>query len=125
MDDRLRKEAGRAGEAAALAYLQRAGLQLLLRNFRCKSGEIDLVMLDGTTLALVEVRYRSSEQFGGAAASVTWRKQHRLIHAAEYLLLAHSELRRYPARFDVVAISTAPQYTIDWIKGAFNAGNDG
>ena len=78
MDDRLRKEAGRAGEAAALAHLEQAGLQLVLRNFRCKRGEIDLVMLDGATLVLVEVRYRSSEQFGGAAASVTWRKQRRL-----------------------------------------------
>jgi putative endonuclease len=125
MDDRQRKEAGRAGEAAALAYLQRAGLQLVLRNFRCKAGEIDLVMLDGRTLALVEVRYRASEQFGGAAASVTWRKQRRLAHAAEYLLLAHRELRRYPARFDVVALSAAPEYEVEWIKSAFNAGNDG
>ena len=82
MDDRLRKEAGRAGEAAALAYLEQAGLQLVTRNFRCKRGEIDLVMLDGATLVLVEVRYRSSEQFGGAAASVTWRKQRRLANAA-------------------------------------------
>jgi len=119
MDDRLRKEAGRAGEAAALEYLQRAGLQLVLRNFRCKGGEIDLVMLDGTTLALVEVRYRSSEKFGGAAASVTWRKQLRLAIAAEYLLLARHELRRYPARFDVVAISAAPEYKINWIRNAF------
>ena len=121
MDDRLRKEAGRAGEATALAYLQKAGLQLVLRNFRCKAGEIDLVMRDGATLALVEVRYRSSEQFGGAAASVTWRKQRRLTYAAEYLLLAHPELRRYPARFDVVAISAAPQRRVEWIKSAFNA----
>lgn len=119
MDDRLRKEAGRAGETAALEHLQRAGLRLVLRNFRCKGGEIDLVMLDGATLVLVEVRYRSSEQFGGAAASVTWRKQRRLANAAEYLLLAHRELRRYPARFDVVAIAAAPEYRINWIKHAF------
>jgi putative endonuclease len=119
MDDRLRKEAGRAGEAAALDHLQRAGLQLVLRNFSCKGGEIDLVMLDGATLVFVEVRYRSSEQFGGAAASVTWRKQRKLANTAEYLLLAHRELRRYPARFDVVAISAAPEYRINWIKHAF------
>ena len=117
MDDRLRKEAGRAAEAAALAHLERAGLQLVLRNFRCKGGEIDLVMLDAATLVFVEVRYRANEQFGGAAASVTWRKQRRLANAAEYLLLARQELRRYPARFDVVAISAAQQ--IDWIKNAF------
>lgn len=124
MDDRLRKEAGRTGETAALAYLERAGLQLVTRNFRCKGGEIDLVMLDGATLVLVEVRYRSSEQFGGAAASVTWRKQRKLANAAEYLLLAHQELRRYAARFDVVAISAAREaeadsIRIDWIKSAF------
>ncbi|HJY38015.1 MAG TPA: YraN family protein [Steroidobacteraceae bacterium] len=119
MDDRQRKEAGRTGEATALAHLQSAGLQLVLRNFRCKAGELDLVMLDGATLVLVEVRYRSSERFGGAAASVTWRKQRRLANAAAYLLLAHPELRRYPARFDVVAISAAPQCRIDWIRSAF------
>src|ERR1044072_7406689 len=113
MDDRLRKAAGRAGEATALAYLQRAGLQLVVRNFRCKAGEIDLVMLEGATLALVEVGYRSSDRFGGAAASVTWRKQRRLANAAEYLLLAHQELCRYPARFDVVAISAAPQRRLE------------
>ena len=63
MDDRQRKEAGRAGEAAgARRICKQAGLQLVLRNFRCKRGEIDLVMLDGATLVLVEVRYRSSEQ---------------------------------------------------------------
>ena len=119
MDDRQRKEAGRTGEATALAHLQRAGLQLLLRNFRCKAGEIDLVMLEGATLVLVEVRYRSSQRFGGAAASVTWRKQRRLANAASYLLLVHPHLRRYPARFDVVAISAAPECRIDWIRSAF------
>jgi putative endonuclease len=118
MDDRLRKEAGRAGEATALAYLEKAGLRLLMRNFRCRAGEIDLVMLDGPTLVLVEVRYRASDEYGGAAASVTWRKQRRLVRAAEYLLLAHQELRRHAARFDVVAIS-APERRIDWIKSAF------
>jgi putative endonuclease len=81
-------------------------------------------MLDEATLVFVEVRYRSSEQFGGAAASVTWRKQRRLANAAQYLLLTRQELRRYPARFDVVAISAAPTRPsgvnkVDWIKNAF------
>ena len=77
MDDRERKEAGAEGESAALAHLQRAGLKLIARNYRCKAGEIDLIMLDGGTLALIEVRYRSTLDYGGAAASVTWRKQRR------------------------------------------------
>jgi putative endonuclease len=117
MDDRQRKQAGLAGEEQALAHLQSAGLQLVLRNFRCKAGELDLVMLDGATLVLVEVRYRADDRFGGAAASVGWQKQQRLATAAEYLLLAQPELRRYPARFDVVAIAAGRP--IDWIKGAF------
>jgi putative endonuclease len=118
MDDHDRKEAGNAGERAALAYLQNAGLKLLLRNFRCRSGEIDLVMMDGATLVLVEVRYRSSIRFGGAAASVTWRKQRRLVNAADHLLLRRADLRRLPARFDVIAIGPDE---IEWIKGAFQA----
>jgi putative endonuclease len=120
MDDRQRKQAGLAGEAAALAYLENAGLQLVVRNFRCKAGEIDLVMLESSTLVLVEVRYRGSDQFGGAAASVTWQKQRRLATAAEYLLRARQDLRRYPARFDVVAISPdADGRKVDWIRAAF------
>lgn len=118
-----RKEAGGAGEAEALKQLQARGLKLVLRNHRCRMGEIDLVMLDGNTLTLIEVRYRADDSFGGAAASVTARKQRRLIAAARHLLATRSDLRRYPARFDVVALSpdTAGKLQFDWIKGAFNA----
>jgi putative endonuclease len=120
MDDRERKEAGSEGEHAALQHLQRSGLKLIARNYRCKAGEIDLVMLDGAVLALIEVRYRGTSAFGGAAASVTWRKQRRIITAARHLLLTRADLRRYPARFDVVAITSGlrgPE--IRWIKAAF------
>lgn len=113
-----RTEAGNEAEDTALAYLKQAGLKLVQRNYRGRGGEIDLVMLDGETLALIEVRYRSSEQFGGAAASVTYRKQRRIINATRHLLLTRQELRRYPARFDVVAIS-ALRRDVQWIKGAF------
>jgi putative endonuclease len=120
MDDRQRKEAGHAAESAALAHLSDAGLDLITRNYRCKAGEIDLVMLDGAILVLIEVRYRAGADFGGAAASVTWRKQHRLANAAHHLLLTQRELRRYPARFDVIAISPAAHgLAIEWIKNAF------
>jgi putative endonuclease len=120
MDDRERKEAGAQGESAALAHLQRAGLKLIARNYRCKAGEIDLIMLDGGTLALIEVRYRSTLDYGGAAASVTWRKQRRIITAARHLLLTRHDLRRYPARFDVVGISPGNRGDrFEWIKAAF------
>jgi putative endonuclease len=120
MDDRYRKAAGVAAEERALRYLLEQGLRLIARNYRCRLGEIDLVMLDDATLALVEVRYRSREDFGGAIASVTWRKQRSLICAAKHLLATRQELRRFAARFDVVALDGArdcPQ--IRWIRNAF------
>ncbi len=120
MDDRRRKEAGTSGEAIALAFLQSRGLDLIERNYRCRGGEIDLIMLQQKTLVLVEVRFRSTTDFGGGAASVTWHKQRRLIVAARHLLMKRADLRRYPARFDVVAVSPGahgPQ--IDWIRNAF------
>jgi putative endonuclease len=120
MDDRERKAIGLLGEELALAHLVAHGLTLLTRNYRCKLGELDLVMLDGNTLVLVEVRTRARNEYGGAAASVDWAKQRRLVLAAEHLLMRRAELRRYPARFDVVAITTGnPKAKVDWIKSAF------
>ncbi|MFX7820786.1 YraN family protein, partial [Acinetobacter baumannii] len=74
------------GEDAALVYLQQQGLRLLERNWRCKAGEIDLIMQDDATLVFVEVRRRKNDRFGGAAASVTWHKQQKLIRAAQWYL---------------------------------------
>lgn len=121
MDDRYRKEAGSDAEDAALAHLAAHGLELVLRNYRCRSGEIDLVMTEGATLVLIEVRYRASSRFGGAPASVTWRKQRRIVSAARHLLATHGELARRPARFDVVGCSrSARGMEIDWIRNAFS-----
>lgn len=130
--DRHRKRSGQRAEEAALAHLQAAGLRLLLRNYRCKAGEIDLVLMDGPVLVLTEVRYRASSSYGGPAASVTWRKQRRLTRTARHLLMTRPELRRHPLRFDVVAIgassassrggaATQPACAIDWIRNAFIA----
>ena len=115
-----RTDAGNEAEDSALAYLKTAGLKLIHRNYRCKAGELDLVMLDGQILVLVEVRYRSSDQYGGAAASITIKKQRRIINAARHLLTTRPELRRYPARFDVIAMSSMGGEHVQWIKGAFS-----
>lgn len=119
MDDQQRKQAGSLAEELALKHLRTHGLKLVTRNYRCRAGEIDLVMLDGVTLALIEVRYRSSSEFGGAAASVTPQKRKRLILAAKQLLVTRTELRRYAARFDVVAIGGPSSGNIEWIRAAF------
>jgi len=91
---------GRRGEDAALRHLESAGLRLLERNYRCRGGEIDLVMQEGSTLVLVEVRLRSSGDFGGAAAAVDWRKCARLRRAA----LALTGEEAGPVRMDVIAM---------------------
>ncbi len=120
MDKRYRKDAGDLGEQLALAHLQTAGLKLLLRNYRCTGGEIDLVMSEGRTLVLVEVRLRSDRSFGGAAASVDAHKQQRLIRAAQHLLQTHPQYRQLRARFDLVAIDGSDAARqVDWIKDAF------
>lgn len=119
---RSRREAGNFREDQALAYLQSAGLTLFMRNYSCRTGEIDLVMREGNVLVLVEVRYRRNSDFGGAAASVNMRKQQRLFSAARHLLHTHAALRNFPARFDIVAIeSDGTDPRINWIKDAFRA----
>lgn len=113
---------GRRGEDLALQYLEARGLRLLERNYRCKGGEIDLVMLDGATLALIEVRSRSSADYGGAAASVGAGKQRRFTLAARHLVLTRPEFRKLAARFDVVAVDRAEgsgEAVVTWVKDAF------
>lgn len=113
---------GEQAEDHALAYLQAQGLALVERNYRCRGGEIDLIMRDGDKLVFVEVRYRADNQrFGGALASVGTRKQARLIIAASHYLMAKRIDR--PTRFDVAAVSSGQgKLAIQWIKDAFQAG---
>jgi putative endonuclease len=116
-----RQEVGRQAEERAAGYLRARGLEPVLANHRCRFGEIDLVMREGATLVVVEVRKRASRNFGGAAASVTRSKQRRIVRATRHLLLTHPELRRYPIRFDVVTLEPADSAErIEWLRGAFS-----
>lgn len=113
--------AGRAAEDAACRHLQAAGYSILLRNFRARCGELDVVALDGTALAVVEVRYRASRRFGGGAASITWRKRQRLVRATLALLAARRDLARLPVRFDVVEVEGEPtEARCRLMRGAFS-----
>ena len=115
---------GRTGEDAALRYLEARGLELLERNYRCRGGEIDLVMLEGRTLVLVEVRSRTGTTHGSAASTVGSRKQRRFTLAARHLMLTRPQYRRLAARFDVVAIDPAPgggPARLTWIRDAFRS----
>ena len=111
-----RQQIGRAAEDAAAAFLESQGLLVLFRNFRRRAGELDIVARDSSTLIIVEVRTRSTNAFGGAAASVDFRKQAKLRRAAALLLQQRRDLAGLRVRFDVVAKSPAG---LEWIKHAF------
>jgi putative endonuclease len=113
-----RQRDGAAAEDLAAAYLERHGLAILARNYRCRGGEVDLVARDGATLVFVEVRYRRSAAFGGAAASVDARKQARILHAARHYLGARDDVA---CRCDVLALDALEPARIEWIKDAFGA----
>lgn len=107
---------GEAAEALAADFLQRRGLVILARNYRCRFGEIDLVARNGEMLVFVEVRARRSEAFGGAAGSITAAKRRRLVAAARHYLATHRVDRA--CRFDVVLVRGAEQQ-VEWLPDAF------
>lgn len=97
-------------------FLERRGLKIVTRNYRCRFGEIDLVAESGATLVFVEVRARASGAYGGAAESITGAKRRRLIAAARHYLAARRERRA--CRFDVVLL-TGSRTEPEWIANAF------
>ena len=119
----LKALAGQAAEERALAYLEARGFTLVERNFRCRLGEIDLVMLHGTHLVFVEVRSRTN-RFVSAAESVNFRKQQKLARTAGFFLLRRPAFQHHPVRFDVVALDgpSPDRYAIQWLRDAFRPG---
>jgi putative endonuclease len=111
---------GAAAESLACAHLQRAGLKLVTRNYRCPPGEIDLIMDERGTLVFVEVRYRRSSRHGSPAESVDARKRARITAAAQHYLLGRAHDGE--CRFDVVAVSGATPPQLEWLRNAFDAG---
>lgn len=118
-----RRQRGDQAEQAAESWLNRQGLITLARNWQCRMGEIDLIMREEDILVFVEVRFRSGQQHGGAAASVDPRKQRRLVAAARHYLRLRPEAAQYRCRFDVIAATPTDKggYDMNWIAGAFYA----
>ncbi|MDX2217955.1 MAG: YraN family protein [Burkholderiales bacterium] len=108
---------GAQAEALAERFLIRKGLKLIQRNFRCRGGEIDLIMQDASGLVFVEVRLRTNRTFAGAAESVAARKQQRVILAAQHYLATLGAIPR--CRFDVIAMDALDAARIEWIRDAF------
>ncbi|MGB6977356.1 MAG: YraN family protein [Gammaproteobacteria bacterium] len=114
------KQIGQAAEDAACRFLQEKGLRLVAKNYACKLGEIDLIMLDRQTLVFIEVRYRANQRYGSGAETVTLPKQHKLAKTAQFYLQYHATAKNSDCRFDVVALTQInPKPNIEWIKNAF------
>lgn len=108
---------GVQAELLAAQFLQQKGLILVQQNYRCRYGEIDLVMRDGDALVFVEVRLRSRADFGGAAASIGAAKQAKLIRTAQHYLAAQP--RMSACRFDAMLLHAQDGSQMEWIKNAF------
>ncbi len=105
---------GVAAEELAARYLATQGLRVIVRNYRCRFGEIDLIAKDGEALVFVEVRLRRSGRFGGALASITPAKQKKLIATARCYL---SGLRDVPScRFDAILLDALDARRIEWLR---------
>lgn len=126
MSQTVQQASGQQGEAAAESLLTRQGLKVLTRNYRCRAGEIDLVMLDpdtadGDVIVFVEVRLRSAGAMVEAMETVDQHKQRKLSQAAQHFLMSKPAYANHACRFDVVAINDPDSKPV-WLPNAFDAG---
>lgn len=114
---------GRYWESRAAEYLERRGIDILARGYRCRLGEIDIVGRDGDGLVIVEVRARSRTTKGSALETIGHRKRQRIVRATHHFLMRNPEWHARPIRFDVVAIDgiESPAPAIAWVRNAFDA----
>lgn len=115
-----RKVLGKQGEDVAARYLEKNGYSVLARNYRCKLGEIDLIADDRGTLVFVEVRSKSSEDFGTAQESIRLKKQYKLRRVAWHYLKAQGKTGTC-CRFDVIAVKFDRDGVVERIEQIENA----
>lgn len=109
---------GQDAETQALEYLTQNGLHLIQKNYRSRMGEIDLIMQDQEILVFIEVKARSSTQFGTGLIQVHWSKQQKIIKTAS-IYIQHFNMHNVAAmRFDVISFDGVPP-VITWVKDAF------
>jgi putative endonuclease len=115
-----RQRLGKSGEEAVAGYLAKKGYKIVVKNYRCKLGEIDIIARDGPVLVFIEVKTRTGSRYGSPEAAVNIRKQRQISRTAEWYLM-ENKLFDCPARFDVIGVRCAagsPQM-IDHIRDAF------
>ena len=114
-----RQVLGKEGEELAESYLTKKGYRLVERNYRCRGGEVDLIVLDRRVIVFVEVKARNDASFGSPLESVHPRKQQRMTRAALIFLSDH-KLHHRDARFDVVGISFGgDKPAVEHVQNAF------
>lgn len=116
----IRSILGRSGERAGERFLRRKGYRIVVRNYRCPSGELDLIALDGTTVVFVEVKTRAGDEHADPQDAVTPVKQQRMGRCARWFL-RHTGSEHRACRFDVLAIIQTPDgaYRFDHFVDAF------
>jgi putative endonuclease len=122
----LTQNTGKSAEEFAKHYLLRKGLTFIDQNYRCKYGEIDLIMRDKKITVFVEVRYRKSEHFGSGAETVDYHKQRKLLATASHYLQNNTKAAKHACRFDVISLSATAStgtgyYSVQWIADAIQA----
>ncbi len=113
---------GRHGERKACAYLKKQGYRILGTNFRCKAGEVDIIAADHETLVFVEVKTRSSDQFGTPQEAVTAAKLRTLRQVAHYYLRETDAPNNMPVRYDILALTIDQNARVSNIEHITNIG---
>lgn len=113
-----RRQTGALAENSAAAFLEAQGFEIVARNFLRRVGELDVVARAGNLLVIAEVRTRADDRFGGAAASISYSKQRRIIATSALFLDQHPQLRHCHVRFDVLVVKDG---RVEWLRHAFDA----
>ena len=116
-----KRRTGAEYEKRAAEYLKGQGAEIVASNFRCRSGEVDLIFKDDAYLVFAEVKYRTSCRYGDPAEAVDLRKQRTIARVSSFYLLRYGLPQDTPVRFDVLALNAADDelLRIRWIKDAF------
>lgn len=114
----MSQQIGYAAENQARQYLTQQGLVWVTSNYRCRWGELDLIMKDKDFLVFIEVRSRVSNEYGGALASINLHKKKKIIKTASHYLVTNNLWDKCLVRFDVISLQGELK-TMEWIKDAF------
>ncbi len=118
------KSKGKQFEDRAREYLTQRGLTLLIQNYHCRFGEIDLIMLQQEVLCFIEVKFRANMGWGGAASAIPLKKQNKIVKTALFFIAHNTRLAQHAMRFDAFLIqrqTSNQNYSVNWIQNAFYA----